>query len=251
MVLINNCILKVFILSANSFQLLVLCFILIFLALILICLVCKLLKNPFQYPYYNYKFDVSSKRNVNFEDYIDSFLCDETNWNSIVIHENYIRQWKDETEKNIQNDILKKYRNKQYQKVLDDQRAYRFEIVRKQTRYKQVNYVKTSYKVYVVDSVWSVDWFWLVNRYEQLSQIGFETTLNNYNSNYQRKLMTPSLRKQIMERDNYTCQNCGKYMPDEVGLQIDHIIPISKGGKSVPSNLCVLCSKCNGRKGAN
>ena len=42
---------------------------------------------------------------------------------------------------------------------------------------------------------------------------------------------------------------CGKYMPDEVGLHIDHIIPVAKGGKTVPSNLQVLCSKCNGNKG--
>ena len=51
-----------------------------------------------------------------------------------------------------------------------------------------------------------------------------------------------------MIRDNYTCQICGKYMPDGVGLHIDHIIPVSKGGKSVESNLQVLCSKCNGSK---
>jgi len=39
-----------------------------------------------------------------------------------------------------------------------------------------------------------------------------------------------------------------RYMPDEVGLHIDHIIPVSKGGKTVASNLQVLCSKCNGSK---
>ena len=60
--------------------------------------------------------------------------------------------------------------------------------------------------------------------------------------------MTKQLRKTVMERDNYTCQCCGKYMPDEIGLQVDHIIPINKGGKTVLSNLQVLCSKCNGRK---
>ena len=60
--------------------------------------------------------------------------------------------------------------------------------------------------------------------------------------------MTPKIRKQIKERDRYTCQICGKYMHDEVGLHIDHIKPVSKGGKTVPSNLQVLCSKCNGRK---
>ena len=39
-----------------------------------------------------------------------------------------------------------------------------------------------------------------------------------------------------------------RYMPDEVGLHIDHIIPVSKGGKTVASNLQVLCSKCTGSK---
>lgn len=60
--------------------------------------------------------------------------------------------------------------------------------------------------------------------------------------------MTKELRRQIIRRDKFTCQNCGKYMPNEVGLHVDHIIPISKGGKTVPSNLQVLCSKCNGSK---
>ena len=50
------------------------------------------------------------------------------------------------------------------------------------------------------------------------------------------------------EAQDVTCQICGKYMPDGVGLHIDHIVPVSKGGKTVPSNLQVLCSKCNGSK---
>jgi 5-methylcytosine-specific restriction endonuclease McrA len=63
--------------------------------------------------------------------------------------------------------------------------------------------------------------------------------------------MTKALREQIKTRDNYTCGICGKYMPDEVGLHIDHIVSIRNGGKSVPENLRVLCSKCNGKKGGN
>ena len=61
-------------------------------------------------------------------------------------------------------------------------------------------------------------------------------------------MMTQELRERIKLRDNYTCQQCGKYMPDGVGLHIDHIIPVSKGGKTVESNLQVLCSVCNGSK---
>lgn len=118
-----------------------------------------------------------------------------------------------------------------------------------QTRYRQQNYVKTSYKVSVLDSEIAVDWDWLVQRHRKLERIGFEATLKEYHSRDQRRQMTKELRQQIMKRDHYTCQNCGKYMPDGVGLQIDHIIPISKGGKTVASNLQVLCSKCNGRKG--
>ena len=96
----------------------------------------------------------------------------------------------------------------------------------------------------------AVSWPWLMNRHTQLEEIGFEATLKEYHSKNQRKLMTKALRKEIMKRDHYTCQMCGKFMPDEIGLHIDHIVPIAKGGKTVPSNLQVLCSKCNGAKGA-
>ena len=68
----------------------------------------------------------------------------------------------------------------------------------------------------------------------------------------ERSLMTKSLRESIKKRDNYTCQNCGNSIFNEPNLllEIDHIIPIAKGGTSTPENLQTLCWKCNRVKGA-
>lgn len=68
----------------------------------------------------------------------------------------------------------------------------------------------------------------------------------------QRSLMTLTLREKIKQRDNYTCQKCGLSIEDERNLllEIDHIIPISKGGLSIEENLQTLCWKCNRTKGA-
>lgn len=68
----------------------------------------------------------------------------------------------------------------------------------------------------------------------------------------QRALMTSKLREKIKQRDNYTCQKCGLSINDEPNLllEIDHIMPISKGGMSTEENLQTLCWKCNRTKGA-
>lgn len=68
----------------------------------------------------------------------------------------------------------------------------------------------------------------------------------------QRALMTSRLRQYILQRDNYTCQHCGLsiYQEPNLLLEIDHIIPISKGGLTTENNLRVLCWKCNRAKGS-
>ncbi|SEQ06427.1 HNH endonuclease [Hyunsoonleella jejuensis] len=68
----------------------------------------------------------------------------------------------------------------------------------------------------------------------------------------QRALMTPNLRDLIKERDDYKCCNCGNGTENEPNLllEIDHIIPVSKGGKTTVENLQTLCWKCNRSKGA-
>lgn len=68
----------------------------------------------------------------------------------------------------------------------------------------------------------------------------------------QRSLMTSKLRHYILERDNYTCKLCGNSTTFEPNLllEIDHIIPISKGGMTELDNLQTLCWRCNRAKGA-
>jgi hypothetical protein len=51
----------------------------------------------------------------------------------------------------------------------------------------------------------------------------------------------------VIRRDNQHCQICNEYVK-ESEIEIDHIIPISKGGETVINNLRVLCMKCNRKK---
>lgn len=55
------------------------------------------------------------------------------------------------------------------------------------------------------------------------------------------------LRSDVFRRDNFTCQYCG----DHGGrLECDHVMPISRGGSSDPSNLKTACFTCNRSKRA-
>ena len=61
----------------------------------------------------------------------------------------------------------------------------------------------------------------------------------------ERGKVSNKIRFQIYERDDYRCCKCKR----SDNLEIDHIIPISKGGKSTLDNLQTLCRECNKNKG--
>lgn len=61
----------------------------------------------------------------------------------------------------------------------------------------------------------------------------------------ERAKMSNSLRYDILKRDGFKCQICGASKSDGVKLHVDHIIPVSKGGKTIYSNLRTLCDRCN------
>ena len=68
----------------------------------------------------------------------------------------------------------------------------------------------------------------------------------------QRAMMTKKLREQIKQRDNYTCCLCGNSTHKEPNLllEIDHVVPVARGGCTEESNLQTLCWKCNRSKGS-
>ncbi|MCD6574337.1 HNH endonuclease [Candidatus Aerophobetes bacterium] len=55
-------------------------------------------------------------------------------------------------------------------------------------------------------------------------------------------------RKNIYLRDNNTCQYCGRKLRTEE-LNLDHVIPLSRGGKNTWENVVCSCISCNMRKG--
>jgi 5-methylcytosine-specific restriction endonuclease McrA len=55
-------------------------------------------------------------------------------------------------------------------------------------------------------------------------------------------------KKEILRRDDYTCQYCGQRSPF---LTVDHVIPRRYGGQYVWENLVAACPACNHRKGSH
>lgn len=61
----------------------------------------------------------------------------------------------------------------------------------------------------------------------------------------ERRIMNDDIRYNVLKRDNFQCQLCGATAKDGAKLHVDHIIPVSKGGKTIMSNLQTLCDRCN------
>ncbi len=55
----------------------------------------------------------------------------------------------------------------------------------------------------------------------------------------------PSIRWQVFQRDGWKCVACGRNSKKGIILQVDHIIPRSKGGKNTLNNYQTLCWECN------
>lgn len=55
------------------------------------------------------------------------------------------------------------------------------------------------------------------------------------------------VRWAVLKRDNYRCAKCGASpsIDHAVELEVDHVIPVARGGGNAPENLQTLCRLCN------
>jgi len=54
-------------------------------------------------------------------------------------------------------------------------------------------------------------------------------------------------RRGVLNRDNFTCQYCGRTLPSS-DLTLDHVLPRCRGGKTTWDNVVAACKPCNHRK---
>lgn len=73
--------------------------------------------------------------------------------------------------------------------------------------------------------------------------------IRKYNPALEKTLREKAFEKAKDADGFYCCAECGKKDCSKVYFQVDHIIPMNAGGKSVAENLQILCRQCNGVKG--
>ena len=62
--------------------------------------------------------------------------------------------------------------------------------------------------------------------------------------------LTKKQRFEILKRDSYFCQICGKSAKDGVKLEVDHKVAVARGGTNDHEDLWTLCFDCNSGKRA-
>lgn len=174
---------------------------------------------------------------VNYKKKYDYFLNKYNYYlNEYSVLKKYIN---DEDAKNVKMNYKKYYK---YQNMLYENerinRNYKFRII------IFINYRSTKgkvrksrYKIYESD-----EFLKFIKQYQQLKN---NKRLYEISSKIERSKMSVSLRYDILKRDHFKCSICGKGKEDGVKLEVDHIIPVSRGGKTEMSNLQTLCETCN------
>ena len=97
---------------------------------------------------------------------------------------------------------------------------------------------------------------WWPEEFDHLGRQMWRTTIPVSAIEAERRKVTPRLRASVIDHHGPWCVACGwpdtpAGAVDRQGLQIDHIVPLAKGGLTEFANLTVLCAPCNRLKGTD
>lgn len=81
----------------------------------------------------------------------------------------------------------------------------------------------------------------------QNGKISEQQLYERYKPRKERTTVLPKVRYLVLKRDGERCVKCGASAKTDptVTLEVDHIVPVSKGGSDDSDNLQTLCSRCN------
>jgi 5-methylcytosine-specific restriction endonuclease McrA len=101
----------------------------------------------------------------------------------------------------------------------------------------------------VLDKVTVLDWHdnWIVHSARWETRVPAVMILKEY---YKKKGYIRYSKMNVFLRDQFTCQYCGTDVNRRTAT-LDHVVPISHGGKSVWENATTACGPCNSSKGNN
>lgn len=104
-----------------------------------------------------------------------------------------------------------------------------------------------SIKYLVLDRVTVLEWYddWVVSSQSWETKVPAVVMVKKY----VRKSSTVRFSKyNLFLRDQMECQYCGDHLPVRNQCTVDHVIPISKGGKTTWTNCVTACKDCNNLK---
>lgn len=103
--------------------------------------------------------------------------------------------------------------------------------------------VSISYKKYTIYNNYNYDE--LLVLIKKLKDVKQRKDMKRKFIKRERNKLSAGLRYDILKRDKFKCCSCGSSIDDGVKLHVDHIIPLSCGGKTEFNNLQTLCERCN------
>ena len=109
---------------------------------------------------------------------------------------------------------------------------------------KEYNRIEANFKKHVEDSIRQIKLF------REIEERKHEDWKEVKKAKPRESPLSPKVRFEVLKRDNFTCQYCGRKSP-EVELEVDHIEPYSKTKDNSLENLITACKDCNRGKKAD